>query len=213
MKVVDKARTRAMGVASNSKARWIAAGVAAVVLFSGGAAFGSVLPDPTRSDEYVALNEENTELDESLASMEEKYRGVRGKYAELLTDIQDRERAVDSERKEVEEREAAAASAQEKVKAAEAAVKKREDAASGAEAKQAANTVAEGTWTVGVDIEPGTYRTKENVGSSCYWGIYTTGTNGDDIQANDIPGGGRPMVTLVEGQDFTTRRCGAWQKQ
>jgi hypothetical protein len=181
--------------------------------FSGGAAFGTVLPDPTKSDEYIALSAQKTELDESIGTLEEDYQGVRGKYAELLTDIQDRERAVDSEREKVEEREAAAAAAQEKVKAAEAAVKKREDAVSGSEAKQAANTVSEGTWTVGTDIEPGTYRTKEDVGSSCYWGIYTTGTNGDDIQANDIPGGGRPTVTLVEGQDFNTRRCGAWQKQ
>ena len=30
---------------------------------------------------------------------------------------------------------------------------------------------------------------------------------------NDIPGGGRPTVTLVEGQDFNTTRCGARQKQ
>lgn len=213
MKVVDKAWTRAKGVASNSRARWIAAGVAAVVLFSGGAAFGTVLPDPTKSDEYVALSAEKVELDESISVLEEDYQGVRGKYAELLGDIQDREKAVDSERKELEEREAAAAAAQEKVKAAEAAVKKREEAVTGAEAEQAANTITEGTWTVGIDIEPGTYRTKEDVGSSCYWAIYTSGTNGDDIQTNDIPGGGRPTVTVVEGQDFNTTRCGAWQKQ
>lgn len=205
--------TRAKGVASNSRARWIAVGAAAVVLFSGGAAFGTVLPDPTQSDEYVSLSSEKTELDASLSSLEEDYQGVRGKYAELLGDIKDRERAVDSERTEVEKREAAAAEAQEKVKAAEAAVKKREEAVSGAEVQQAANTITEGTWTVGVDLEPGTYRTKEAVGSSCYWAIYTSGTNGDDIQQNDIPGGGRPTVTLVEGQDFNTTRCGAWQKQ
>lgn len=213
MKVVDKAWTRAKGVASNSRARWIAAGAAAVVLFSGGTAFGTVLPDPTKSDEYVALNAEKTEVDESLDSMTEDYQGVRSKYGDLLTDIQDRELAVDSERKELEEREAAAAEAQEQVKAAEAAVKKREEAISGAEAKQAANSITEGTWTVGADIEPGTYRTKEAVGSSCYWAIYTSGTNGDDIQQNDIPGGGRPTVTLVEGQDFNTTRCGSWVKQ
>lgn len=172
-----------------------------------------MLPDPTRSDQFVALSAEKQELDESLNTLEDDYRSLRRKYAEFHGGIQDRERDVAAANREVEERESAAAAAEEAVKAAEAAVKKREDAVSGAEAKQAANTVVEGTWTVGVDIEPGTYRTREDVGSSCYWGIYTTGTNGDDIQANDIPGGGRPTVTLVQGQDFRTSRCGAWQKQ
>ena len=92
------------GVTSSSRARWIAVGAAAVVLFSGGAAFGTVLPDPTQSDEYVSLSAEKTELAASMSALEEDYQGVRGKYAELLGDIKDRERAVDTERSEVEER-------------------------------------------------------------------------------------------------------------
>ncbi|MFF1830534.1 hypothetical protein [Paenarthrobacter sp. NPDC058040] len=102
---------------------------------------------------------------------------------------------------------------EEAVKSAEAAVKKREDAVTVAEKQKAANTVREGTWTVGVDIEPGTYRTDAEVSSSCYWGIYRTGSNGSDIIDNDIVSGGRPTVTLSAGQDFKTTRCGAWTKQ
>lgn len=92
-------------------------------------------------------------------------------------------------------------------------MKKREDAVTVAEKQKAANTVREGTWTVGVDIEPGTYRTDAEVSSSCYWGIYRTGSNGSDIIDNDIVSGGRPTVTLSAGQDFKTTRCGAWTKQ
>jgi hypothetical protein len=94
----------------------------------------------------------------------------------------------------------------------EADLDAREDALDGAEAEQAANTVSDGIWTVGVDIEPGTYRAT-GVGEDCYWGIYKSGTNGDEIINNDIPGGGNPTVTLSEGQDFESARCGEWTKQ
>lgn len=73
-------------------------------------------------------------------------------------------------------------------------------------------TIDDGTWTVGVDVKPGVYRTAEAVSSDCYWGIYRSGTNGEDIIANDIPGGGRPQVTLKSGQDFNSSRCGQWVK-
>ena len=73
-------------------------------------------------------------------------------------------------------------------------------------------TIDDGTWTVGIDFAAGKYRTTATVGSSCYWGIYKSGTNGDEIIANDIPGGGRPTVTLKAGQDFKTQRCGTWEK-
>jgi hypothetical protein len=73
-------------------------------------------------------------------------------------------------------------------------------------------TVDDGTWTVGTDLPAGKYRTKANVGSDCYWAILKSGTNGADIVSNDIPGGGRPTVTLSAGQDFKTSRCGTWEK-
>jgi hypothetical protein len=73
--------------------------------------------------------------------------------------------------------------------------------------------IKEGTWTVGTDIAPGTYRTTADVSSSCYWQITKSGSNGGgigDIIANDLPGGGRPSVTLEVGHDFKTNRCGTW---
>lgn len=71
-------------------------------------------------------------------------------------------------------------------------------------------TIREGNWTVGTDFPPGTYRTTADVSAQCYWSITASGTNGRDIIANDIPGGGRPTVTLAVGQDFHTSRCGTW---
>jgi hypothetical protein len=65
----------------------------------------------------------------------------------------------------------------------EAALKPQEEAAK-------RNTVGDGVWVVGQDIDPGTYRPKEPVGGDCYWGITKTGSNGSDIIQNGIPGGG-----------------------
>jgi hypothetical protein len=99
------------------------------------------------------------------------------------------------------------------VKKAEEAVKARETAVGGAEAAAAANTIKEGTWTVGRDITPGTYRTTKEVTSTCYWAISVTGSNGSDIVENDIVSGGFPQVTLSEGETFESSRCGTWAKQ
>lgn len=73
--------------------------------------------------------------------------------------------------------------------------------------------VQDGTWTVGVDIPPGTYKVAQPIGDGlAYWSITTTGSNGQDIVANGAPEGGRPQVTLKKGQDFETRGCGTWVK-
>jgi len=95
----------------------------------------------------------------------------------------------------------------------EQAVAAREAAVSTAEQRVKATTITTGTWVVGRDVEPGTYTTAGVASSDCYWGIYRSGTNGDDIIDNDLPGGGYPTVTLSVGQDFKTARCGDWVKQ
>lgn len=81
-----------------------------------------------------------------------------------------------------------------------------------APATPAVPTIEDGIWTVGLDIPAGRYRVTSAVGGRCYWKISKSGTNGADIIANDIPGGGRPTVTLKAGQDFTSSDCGTWAK-
>lgn len=89
----------------------------------------------------------------------------------------------------------------------------REKAVSKTEQKIEGSRIDEGVWTVGTDIGAGTYRTTEPVSGDCYWAIYRSGTNQDDIVQNDIVTGGRPTVALRDGQDFETNRCGTWDKQ
>ncbi|QDG63307.1 hypothetical protein [Pseudarthrobacter sp. NIBRBAC000502771] len=202
----DPASRQAAPAAKPRRKKRVLVAGAAVVLVACGVAVGTVLPDPTASPAYKSLAGEKstveTERDAALSS----YASLKGKYDTLQSGITGRESTVAAREAEVSKADAA-------VKAAEAAVKKREDAVTGAEKAKAANTVGDGTWTVGSDIEPGTYRAAAAVGSTCYWGIYQSGTNGSKIIENDIPGGGRPVVTLSPGQDFNSTRCGKWEKQ
>ncbi|MFS8521229.1 MAG: hypothetical protein FWJ87_07620 [Micromonosporaceae bacterium] len=113
--------------------------------------------------------------------------------------------ATEEQRAALEERAA-------ELEAWEAELDAREQALTAAEEEKARNTVTDGIWTVGVDIEPGTYRATD-VSPDCYWAILVSGTNGEDIVANDLPGGGNPTVTLQEGQDFETHDCGEWTRR
>jgi Collagen triple helix repeat (20 copies) len=68
---------------------------------------------------------------------------------------------------------------------------------------------ADGTWKVGSDIAPGTYRAKG--GDSCYWAILNGPPSGGASNIEDN-GGFSPniVVTLSEGQWFETNDCGEW---
>lgn len=180
--------------------------IAGVVLLGGGMGIGAAITDPTASEEYASLAAAKDAMESSRDDVQSDYDALKADYDDMASEIDERET-------QAEEREAALEKGEAELKEAEAAVAEREKKVSGAEKEKADNTIREGTWTVGVDIAAGTYRTTDSVGSTCYWGIYTSGTNGDDIIANDIPGGGRPTVTLAKGQDFNTTRCGTWEKQ
>ncbi|GAB5079652.1 coiled-coil domain-containing protein [Arthrobacter sp. AD-310] len=176
------------------------------VLLAGGTAFGTTLPDPTTSEAYRSVADAKAGAESERDSLRSDYDSLKSDYVTLQAGIADKEAKVQARETEVGKAESA-------VKSAEAAVKKREEAVTAAEKQKAANTVSDGTWTVGKDVAAGTYRATADVGSSCYWGIYETGSNGGNIIENDLPGGGRPSVALSAGQDFKSSRCGTWTKQ
>jgi hypothetical protein len=175
---------------------WIlpAAALAAGLLVGGavGAGVTAAVSDPTASAEYQ-------ELESQLATARDSA-GIAVNRAETA------EAAAASARADAAEREAA-------LKQREADVAAREAAVNATEQQIVANSITEGIWTVGVDIEPGTYRTAEALTGYCYWAIYRSGTNGDDIIENDGPEGGYPTVTLSVGQDFENSGCGTFVKQ
>ncbi|MDP9390110.1 MAG: hypothetical protein M3P89_01690 [Actinomycetota bacterium] len=90
---------------------------------------------------------------------------------------------------------------------------RREQAVAAIEQRIVQTSIGEGIWTVGVDVEPGTYRTAQPITGYCYWAIHRSGTNGSDIIDNDGPTGGVPTVNLSAGQDFENSGCGTFVKQ
>jgi hypothetical protein len=70
-----------------------------------------------------------------------------------------------------------------------------------------------GTWEVGVDVQPGKYKTSGPEGSlPCYWARLkdTSGDLGSIINNSILDGPG--TVTINEGELFETSGCAEWVK-
>ena len=180
------------------KHRWVWPVAVVGALLVGIGIGGSGGGDPTTSKEYRAVVAQRDQLrgaaDTASARADAAESTAKTKSAELdsrAADLDARKADLDAKKADLDAREAALTAT---------------------EAKVAASQIDNGTWTVGVDIEPGTYRTAEAITSTCYWAILRTGSNGADIIQNDLPAGGFPSVTLKAGQDFKNS-CGVWKKQ
>jgi hypothetical protein len=66
-----------------------------------------------------------------------------------------------------------------------------------------------GTYVVGTDIAPGTYRTSG--GTGCYWARLRSLDTGDIID-NNVSDGPQVVQILPSDAAFLTRGCGPWQK-
>lgn len=176
------------------------------IVLAGGLIAGLNMADPTSSDEYQSAMDRIRTVESERNSYHRQLEKLTATHEELLGELEDRADALAARESAVGKKEAEVEEASEKVTA-------REKAVGEAEAQAQATTVEDGTWTVGDDIQPGTYRTKATVGTRCYWGVYRSGTNGSDIIQNDIPGGGKPTVKLSKGQDFKSSNCGSWIKK
>lgn len=206
MNTVDNATAEGAKLQRGRGAKVAIAGVVAIGLLAGGIFAGMAIADPTKSEEYATAVSHVQVAGADRDKYREQLAALTTKHQELESGIEEREAALEERERALGERESG-------LEESEAAVKAREKAVGTAEAEAEANTVSDGTWTVGEDIKAGTYRTTGNVESSCYWGIYRSGSNGGDIIENDIPGGGKPTVKLSKGQDFKSSNCGDWQKK
>lgn len=172
-------------------------GIAALLGLVGGAGIGIAASrsDPAQSQQYKSLQAAvSSAQDQEEATKESFGAAQRAADASLVSANQDLEQRASA------------------IAASESAVASSAAAISQAQAAVNANTISEGTWTVGSDVQPGHYRTTAPVSEGCYWEISRTGSNGSIVQ-NDLPTGGYPTVTLSVGQDFKTEGCGEWLKQ
>ncbi|MDH6513724.1 hypothetical protein M2163_009304 [Streptomyces sp. SAI-135] len=74
----------------------------------------------------------------------------------------------------------------------------------------------DGTYVVGSDIKPGTYRSEGPQGglvTSCYWArLSSTSGEAKDIIANDATSGQATVTIAATDKAFTTTGCKAWKK-
>ncbi|SNR98563.1 hypothetical protein [Blastococcus mobilis] len=179
--------------------RWAVPLVALAVGFAGGAAIVVASSDPTGSEEYQALEAELEGVRADQESVEADAQQVYRNAKDLEDQVAVRESGVDKRAADLDQQ--------------ARDVKAREDAVAAIEQRIVQTSIGEGIWTVGVDVEPGTYRTAEPLTGYCYWAILKSGTNGGDIIENDGPEGGVPTVTLSPGQDFENSGCGTFVRQ
>jgi pyruvate/2-oxoglutarate dehydrogenase complex dihydrolipoamide acyltransferase (E2) component len=155
--------------------------------------------DPTTSAQYRAL--------------QQRLGTSQTEAAKLQTDMGDIEASAQAAQESAQAAQAAASASQAANAEQAAAIASQQAALSAAQQQIAANSIGEGTWTVGSNVAPGSYRTSAAVSGQCYWEITKSGTNGDVIIQNDIVSGGFPTVRLSVGQDFKNEGCGTFVKQ
>lgn len=85
--------------------------------------------------------------------------------------------------------------------------------ASAAAPSPAQDIPGDGTFEVGVDIEPGTYVSAPTSGIGCYWARLRGSDGFDSIIANDFGTG--QMIATIKASDrfFETSGCAAWAQR
>lgn len=161
---------------------------ATVIAVAGWVAFGVALAQSAIAhDDLAAAQDEIDRLDSRMRNLETSLDSTTAERDELAANAAD-------------------------VTAREADVAKREAAVKKTEEYIQATTLKDGfTYTVGLTMEPGTYRANSTSGS-CYWKITVSGTNYSDIVENDLGSMGIIDVIVQPGQDFMSNRCGDWTK-
>lgn len=197
---------RPAGSGRRRRTTLIVAGALLVLGAAVGAGTAAAVTDPVQSEEYRALADEKSALVGQLDEANDRADAAERRAAAADAAAT---RAEDEAERRVEDLDERAAELDER----EVDVAAREEAVTAVEDRIASTSIGEGIWTVGVDVEPGTYRVQEPLSGYCYWGIYRSGSNGSDIIENDGPEGGVPTVTLSAGQDFENSGCGTFVKQ
>ena len=195
--------TRLASVLSRGK---ILLAVAGLVLFLLGVGVGSAGTDDT------AAQEEAAEAQDDIAQLEaqlERERNARESAAERAEDLNDQVVDLSGEVADLErELEDTQESPQDSGGVGGAGG--GGGSGSGGSSGTAARSFGDGTWRVGEDIQPGTYRSPG--GPNCYWERLRNFKGGfNSIIVNG--GFSRNQTVTIDSSDagFSTTRCGTWQ--
>lgn len=159
-------------------------------------------------DRATRLEEQTEDAEARAEEAEETAR------AELEEELADREAKLEQEADDAAaEREDGLDQRAEELDERAARLDDRENQIAGREAdleRTVQQQFGDGTWEVGVDIEPGRYRIEP--GSGCYWArLRDRGAGIDSVIQNANPRGQQEVVDIaVSDGYFESSRCGTW---
>jgi hypothetical protein len=195
-------------------------GVVAGLVVGGAAGAGTyaLSSDPRTSKEYrgtaAQLRERTAALEDaegSVAAAEDAVAAVEADMTALEGDLPAREASVEAALADIKRKNKIIAKARRTMRAAIEDVERRERAVGIVERQIARNTVSgDGTYRVGIDMQPGTYRSVDN-GGGCYYDI-SSDANGSNLIDNGFTTG-PSLATVGAGQFFSTSDCGDWVLQ
>lgn len=174
--------------------------------------------DPKDSEEYRhqvdLVAQKNAGLEDAIAALEQAGEDILA----IEGDLPEREAALvayDSELEvtatKLDRRAAKLERVRKGMLAALRAVQRREKAVGIVEKQIARNTISgDGTYRVGTDMQPGTYRSMRN-GAGCYFAV-NADANGSQILNNGFTYG-PALVSVAAGQFFETSNCDDWVLQ
>lgn len=191
---------------TSKKWPWIAGIVGAFVF--GGVVGAATIEEP--EPEIVTEVETVTETVEvEPADLEER----REELADRESALDERGAQLDERGEDLDEQEEGLVAREEELEEAQANLDSREADISEEEEAVAANTISgSGTFLVGDEIEPGTYRTSG--GNLCYW-ERLSGLSGEfhHIITNGLPEGTSYVTIAPTDVAFSTQSCGEWVRQ
>lgn len=180
-----------------------------------GTLLGWSLRAPERAPAYLELVERHESIGADLEQALEKevdYQDTIGGLREQVERLERPSRELDEREGDLDEREEELDELFEELDEREEELDAREEEVTALETEVEENAFpGTGTFLVGDEISPGTYRSEDT--SNCYW-ARLSGTDGslDSIITNNF-GGGRQIVT-ISGSDraFETSGCGEWNR-
>ncbi len=174
---------------------WIAGIIAAFVIGGAAGAVGETEPEVVTETETVT-----EEIEVEPADIEERREALDERESEL-DDFEDQ---LEARGEELDERE-------EDLDTLEASLEEAEEPAE--DSAPSTTIPGSGTFIVGEDIQPGTYRTDGGTGL-CYW-ARLSGLSGEfhDIITNGLPEGPGYVTIAASDVAFETSSCGQWVMQ